>query len=142
MGNPQTETVVVSAPRRRPLFMLGVLLFLLGPVLYAVQFSMKHLVTPWYLPILATIGVLFMLVSVQQRRGVLRIAVLALFTLMCGFEWFMLLVGTRVPPYTGPAQLGLKLPAFNAALADGQTFTDKDLEKNIPTVLVFFRGRW
>jgi hypothetical protein len=53
-----------------------------------------------------------------------------------------LLVGTRTGPYTGPAQRDHKVPAFATTLADGRAFTDKDLDKGSPTVLLFFRGRW
>src|ERR1700688_3704789 len=104
MDNPQHPSAVSSAPQRHlPLFLLGVLLFILGPALYVIQFRLDHLATPWYVPILATIGVLFMLISARQRRGVARIAGVLLLALFCGFEWFMLLVGTRTPLYTGPA---------------------------------------
>jgi hypothetical protein len=57
-------------------------------------------------------------------------------------EWFLVLVATKTPAYTGPAQPGSKVPAFAAMLADGTAFTKDDLEKGIDTVLVFFRGRW
>jgi hypothetical protein len=143
MGNLQTETAAVTAPPRRwPFFLLGVLLFILGPAVYAVQFSLKHLGMPWYLPILATLGVLFMLVSVWQRRGLLRSGGLVLFVLLCAAEWFLALIATRAPVYQGPAQPGRPVPAFATTLADGKAFSNQDLEKGIPTVLVFFRGRW
>ena len=143
MENLQTMTAAVSAPpRRRPLFSLGVLLFFLGPLIYTVQFQLKHLVTPWYAPILATLGVLFMVASVWQRRGVWRIGGLVLFAAVCGLEWFFLVAAAKDPVYTGPAQPGRKAPAFSTTLANGQSFTDKDLELGTSTVLVFFRGRW
>ena len=34
------------------------------------------------------------------------------------------------------------IPAFATSLADGKSFTEKDLATGIPTVLLFFRGRW
>jgi hypothetical protein len=137
------STATAAPPTRRwPLFLLGVLLFIAGPAIYVVEFQMKHLKTPWYVPIMATVGVLLMAVSVIQRRGILRIVGLVLFAVVCGFQWLMLLVGVATPSYTGPAQAGKKMPAFATALADGKAFTDKDLEDGKPTVLLFFRGRW
>src|SRR5436309_11574893 len=98
MDNPQTST---SAPRR-PLYLLGVLLVLLGPVLYFIQLQLHYLKTPWYLPVLASAGVLLMALSLRQRRGIFRIVFLLLFALVCGFEWFMILVAFKTPAYTGP----------------------------------------
>jgi hypothetical protein len=129
-------------PRRWPLFVAGVLLFLLGPVVYIIQTSVGNLATPWYAPILASIGVLLMGGSVWQRRGVWGSIALAPFVLVGGLEWFMLVVGMRTPPYTGPAALGQRVPAFATTLADGQAFTDRDLTKGQSTILLFFRGRW
>jgi hypothetical protein len=143
MENLATSGAAVSAlPRGRPLFALGVLLFFLGLLIYVVQFRLKHLVTPWHVPILATLGVLLMGASVWQRPGVWRIAGLALFGLVCGFEWFFLAAGSKSPVYTGPAQPGRKIPAFAGTRADGRMFGDSDLEQGVPTVLLFFRGRW
>ena len=131
------------ALRRWPFFLIGVLLFLLGPAIYVVQLWLSHLgTTPWYMPILATVAVLLMAVSVWRRRGIVRWAGLILFVVLCALAWFHLLVGTRTPLYTGPAQASHKVPAFATTLADGSAFTDKDLEKGMPTVLLFFRGRW
>ena len=128
--------------RRWPLFLLGIALFLLGPGLYVAQFNMGRLSLPWYLPALASLGVVCMTISVVQRGGVVRIVGLVLFTLICGIESFFILVASRAPVYTGPAQPGAKVPAFATALADGTTFTNQDLEKGDRTVLLFFRGRW
>jgi uncharacterized membrane protein YhhN len=131
-----------ATARRRPWFLLGFLLFLLGPVAYFVQFRLGRLTTPWYLPAVGTAGVLLMAAGAWQRRGVLRAVGLGVFVLLCGFEWWCLLVEWRTPPYTGPARPGVRVPAFAAALADGRPFTDRDLEGGPPSVLVFFRGRW
>jgi hypothetical protein len=141
----QVETApstVASRPGHWLLFLAGVLLFLLGPVLYVVQLRSKNLGAPWFVPILASVGAALMIVSLWRRRGVVRAILLVLFTIVCGFEWFMLAVGFRTPAYTGPAQPGRKIPAFTAMLASGEPLTDKDLEKGASTVLLFFRGRW
>jgi hypothetical protein len=139
---PQPENVRPTARRRPPLFLLGVALFLLGPILYVILFNQGHLATPWYVPILATAGVLFMILSVRQRGGFLRSTGLALFVLLCAAQWFIFVVASKTPAYAGPVQVGGSLPAFTANLADGKTFANKDLAGGEPTVLVFFRGRW
>src|SRR5438094_10628129 len=113
---PATATVTESAPaRRRPYFLLGMGIFFLGMIIYAVQIATKHLVAPWHVPILGTIGVLLMLASVMQRPGILRIIGLLIFVVLGGMEWFFLL-GSTVAPYAGPAKPGEKLPAFTATL--------------------------
>jgi hypothetical protein len=138
---PSTSTAK-TAPRRLPLFLFGFLLFVLGPIIYAFQFSAGVLTVPWYVPILGTVGVLLMLASIVRRPGVVRIALFVLFLLVCGFEWFFILFGANTPPYRGPAQAGRQLPAFTTTLWDGSSFSDKNLAEGKSTVLVFFRGRW
>lgn len=126
-----------------PLYVAGIVLFVLGPAIYAFQLSAKELVTPWYLPILATIGAALMMLSVWRRFGVVRMIGLVLFALVCAFEWSGLLVVMKSPSYTGPATAGHNVPAFSARLADGRPFTEADL-RNGPaaTVLLFYRGHW
>jgi hypothetical protein len=130
--------------RARPwiFFLLGGLCFLVGPAIYAAQFLQFRLTAPWFVPILATLGAFCMVLSVSQRRGVLRAVGLVVFSLVCGFEWFMMLIVFSTPTYAGPAQVGEKLPPFATTLADGTSFSDKDLQNGRPTVLLFFRGRW
>ncbi len=143
MENHQPETTgPIAPPRRWPLFAAGILLFFLGPVIYALQFRAHQLETPWHAPILATAGVLFMAASAWQRRGIWRSVGLGLFVVLCGFEWFMVVIGIATPTYTGPAQPGHTIPAFATTLASGEEFTTNDLENGVPTVLLFFRGRW
>jgi hypothetical protein len=136
----RSETVF--RPRRRPLFLAGVLLFLLGPPIYVVQFQGKLLFAPWYVPIMASIGVVLMVVSVWRRRGVARTIGMALFVVICVLEWFLLAAGTATPLYSGPAEPGRTVSAFTSNLADGTPFTEKELKQGSPTVLLFFRGRW
>ena len=137
------ETPVANgAARRWPLFLMGLALFLAGPILNAIEIINGRLTMPWYLPILATLGVLFMIASVWQRGGILRISGLVIFAVLCGLIWFFVLVMSKVPNYTGPAQPGKKVPAFNTKLADGTSFSNEDLEEGDRSVLLFFRGRW
>src|SRR6516165_4808297 len=42
-------------------FWSGLLLAVLGIVAYMAQFSMQHLTTPWYMPVLSTVGALLLL---------------------------------------------------------------------------------
>jgi hypothetical protein len=144
MANVETQQAAVSSPpRRRPLFLLGALLFLLGPAVYAVAFYMRHLSVPWYvLPALATVGVLLMIVAAWRSRSIWRAIGLVPFLLLAGLEWFAFGIGAQLPDYTGPAQQGRKVPAFATRLANGDPFTEKNLENGTPSVLLFFRGRW
>lgn len=135
-------TTIDSAPHRWPYFVLGVLSFFLGPALYFVQFQMRYFVTPWYVPMLSTLGVVLMAVSVGQRRGILRIVGTLVFAAVCALQWFMVAVAMKLPEYTGPVALGKEIPEFTATRADGQPFTNADLARGTPTVLIFFRGRW
>src|SRR5207244_1061614 len=68
----ETETIASAPLRRWPFFLVGVLLFVLGPVIYFVRFRSEVLETPWYVPVLATVGVFFLLLSLRQRRGLAR----------------------------------------------------------------------
>lgn len=133
---------VGSQPRRWPLFLVGVACFVLGPLIYAVQMRAGSLVVPWHWPALATLGALCMAASARRRPGVWRIAGLAVFSILCGLEWFFFGVATRTPAYAGPAQVGTKLPAFAATYADGRPFTNKTLADGNRSVVLFFRGRW
>lgn len=135
-------SAVASRPRSWPLFLAGVLLFVVGPVAYALQIRAKQLAAPWYVPVLATAGVVFMAASLWRRHGVVRAVFLVLFALVCGFEWYGLAVAMKTPAYAGPAQPGRKVPAFVTRLADGTPFSERDLEQGTRTVLVFYRGRW
>jgi hypothetical protein len=138
----ETTETRQAPPRRLPWFAAGVLLFVAGPLLYAWQFSQGRLGMPWYAPGLATLGVVLMAFSAWQRRGLARCVGLALFGLLCGFQWFLVLVATRTPAYTGPAAVGQPLPDFAAQRADGTPFNTADLRQGGRTVLLFFRGRW
>jgi len=129
-------------PRRQPLFLLGILLCLAGPGIYFFQVSRAQLIVPWYLPALATIGIICMGVSVSQRRGVWRPIGLIAFALLCVFEWTFFLVLAKTPAYIGPAQPGREVPEFAATYADGKPFSSQDLHGNGRTVMLFFRGRW
>jgi hypothetical protein len=125
----------------RSLMWFGVIAALLGIAAYAIQFSAQHLFTPWYMPGLATLGVVLVAMSLVQARTGWRIFALLLVMLLAGAEW-MLLLGLRLPPYAGPVTIGKPMPAFTTLRADGAPFTQNDLPGAQNSVLVFFRGRW
>ncbi|HEY7152884.1 MAG TPA: hypothetical protein VH575_02895 [Gemmataceae bacterium] len=138
------NTSTAVAPRRpsgRLFLVLGLTLAVLGVIGYAVQLSMHRLIAPWYLPISATLGVVFLLVALWQGRTIWRILALLLVVLLAGAEW-MTLLGSRLPAYTGPVAAGQPFPAFATTRADGESFTQRDLRGDQNSVLVFFRGRW
>jgi hypothetical protein len=120
---------------------LGLGLAALGIAAYAVQLSLHRLIIPWYMPALATLGVLFLIVSLWRRRSLWRVLGLVLVVLLAGAEWAFLL-GARLPAYTGPVAAGHSFPAFTTERADGTSFTENDLKGDQDNVLVFFRGRW
>jgi hypothetical protein len=134
-----------SAPVRqsdgRLLVALGLGLALLGIVAYMVQVAaMHHLVTPWYAPIATTLGVVLLLIAMRRKRRVWRILALLFVGLVAGLEWIFVFVG--LPPYTGPVAEGRPFPKFQSVRADGTRFTERDLQGDANSVLVFFRGRW
>ena len=132
-----------TPPRRFPgrLFLwIGLALWALGVLAYVVQIATKTLKAPWYLPALATLGVLFVVVSLWQARTLWRVLALLLVVLFAGASWAVLLA--TLPPYAGPVLVGQPFPAFATLRADGAPFSQRDLRGEPNNVLVFFRGRW
>ena len=137
-----TETTVQARPvRGRSLALIGVGLAILGLASYIALVAAQRLIMPWYLPITATLGVAIVVASLWQARTVWRIVALVVVLLLAGAEWTFLLA-TRLPPYMGPVAVGEPFPAFTTTKADGTPFTDRDLQDDQTSVLVFFRGRW
>jgi hypothetical protein len=128
----------------RPLLWLGIVLFLLGRIIKAVVlFGAGVLLTPWYSPILGTMGVGLIALSIVRRRTVWRIVALVLIGLLTAGEWWLLLAYSRIPTYAGPVAAQQPFPEFSpASLADGTSFTRDNLVGEKDTVLVFFRGFW
>lgn len=134
----------IAAPRRlggRLFLLLGVGLALLGVAAYIVQISLQRLMTPWYMPMMASLGVLLVILSLFERRTIWRLLALSAVTLLAGAEWAFL-YATRLPPYTGPIVVGRPFPSFETMRADGTPFTQRDLAGDQNNLLVFFRGRW
>jgi len=136
-----TTTAIARRSPGRLLLAVGFLLPVLGVIGYVLQFKAQRLTVPWYMPIAATVGLLFVIASLWQARTVWRVLALLLVLLLAGGGWaFMLLM--RLPAYTGPVAAGQPFPAFTAARADGTPFTQDDLKGSQTNVLVIFRGRW
>jgi hypothetical protein len=96
---------------------------------------------PWYMPTLASLGVVLVSISLVERRTVCRAFALLAVVVLAGAEWAFL-YAVRLPPYTGPIAVGQPFPAFETKRADGTPFTQRDLVGDRNNVLVFFRGRW
>jgi hypothetical protein len=126
----------------RSLLLLGVFLGVAGPVvMIALMFAAKILITPWYAPLLGTLGVALIVLALMRSRSIWRWTAVVIFTLLVGFQWWALLA-MRTPAYTGPVKDGQPFPAFATTLADGSAFTQADLQGDQNTVMVFFRGHW
>jgi hypothetical protein len=136
---------------------LGIACAFLGPFLYAAQLgAAARTDTPWYAPVLATIGLALTIVALRRRPTVWRGIAIVFVAAFAVLQWWFLVYYVRLPPYTGPIAVGQPFPDFQARRADGTAFTRADLpaehgvvrgpQPNIPadrgTVLVFFRGRW
>jgi hypothetical protein len=137
-------TSSVNTQRSRPgrlLVLLGLGVAIVAVAAYIAQIAAHRLTAPWYLPITATIGLGLVILSLLQARSVWRWLVLLLVVLIAGATWTFLL-GTRLPPYTGPVAVGKPFPAFQTVRADGTPFTERDLQGDKNSVMVFFRGRW
>jgi hypothetical protein len=132
-------------PRRYPgrlILAVGFGLTTLGIVAYVVQLAADQLKMPWYLPLSAMLGVVCVAIALWQARSVWRVLALVLLLLVAGLEAAFLL-GVRLPAYTGTQVVaGKPFPVFTTAKADGTPFTQRNLEGDRDTVMVFFRGRW
>ena len=141
-----TDSNQSPSPKRRntgrAFLILGTLLAIAGPVIYAVQVQNKSLIAPWYFPILATLGAISVGWSLIQRRTIWRWGTAGLVSLFAAFVWLMMLVGMATPPYQGPVTVGEAFPNFETRLASGGAFQQGDLKGDKNTVLVFYRGHW
>jgi hypothetical protein len=126
----------------RSLLFLGLFLAVAGPVLMMLlTFAAKILITPWYAPVLGTLGVALIVLALARSRSIWRWAAVVIVTLFVAFQWYVPLA-MRLPAYTGNVKEGQPFPAFATTLADGSAFTQDDLKGDQRTVVVFFRGHW
>jgi len=139
------ETNRITGTSRHPgrlYLVLGVLAPLVGIGIYVGQLQAKILIAPWYVPILATLGVLLLATALVRSRSVWRWLAMLVFTLLAAGQWLMMLVLLSAPDYTGPVRVEQPFPDFTTTLADGSTFTQQSLKGDKNTIMVFFRGRW
>ena len=94
------------------------------------------------MPVLATLGAGFVILSLQRRRTVWRGLTLVLVLFLAAADWWFLTTYVRLPAYAGPVAAGEPFPEFQAKRADGTTFTRADLKGDRATALVFFHGHW
>jgi FtsH-binding integral membrane protein len=127
--------------RGRLFLLLGVGCAVLGILAYVAQIALERLMAPWYVPALAMLGVVLVVMSLREKRTVWRVCALIAVALLAAAEWGMV-YAARLPAYTGPIALGRPMPLFATARADGSMFTQADLPGDRNSVLVFFRGRW
>ncbi len=122
-------------------YWMGMACVVLGLAFYFTDFfAFKHFVVPWYVPILATAGVLLVLLWFLRRPGFVRGSSLALILLVAGLEWAFVGWISRNPAYAGPP-VGDSLPQFNISRPDGTRFSNANLPGQT-SVLVFYRGHW
>jgi hypothetical protein len=141
--NDRNRTTVETRSHPGRLYLgLGVLLALAGVAIYYFQLGANVLITPWYMPTLATAGVVFIVLALVRSRSVWRWAAVVLCTLFAAAQWVMLLVVLAAPPYTGSVKAGQPFPEFTTTLADGSTFNQDRLKGDQNTVMVFYRGHW
>src|SRR5262245_18090778 len=139
-GMATAESINRRYPGRRFLW-AGIALAILGPAAFALQIWARRLSTPWYVPIVGTLGVVLVITALAYARSVGRVLALVLVGTLAEGEWGLLLKVARLPESTGPVEVGKRLPAFETQLADGSRFGPADLNGKQNTLLVFFRGR-
>jgi hypothetical protein len=131
----------IPAKSGRLFLWAGLCLPVLAVGAFAVQIANAHLKTPWYLPVVATLGVVLVGYALWRRRSVWRWIALIPVVLFACLTWAFLVM-LRLPAYEGPVAAGKAFPTFATARADGTPFTEHDFQGNDNHLLVFFRGRW
>src|SRR5262245_60427723 len=144
IGETKMQDVIAPAPasvrkRGRGLFWLGITLPFIALAVYIVQFQFKMFFVPWYVPIASLIGLGLLAVSIWQRPSIVRIAGLVLIALFCVGQGLFFTV-SKLPAYSGPVHVGETIPSFQTIMADGGSFSDRDLKQGKASVLLFFRG--
>ena len=141
MNETKLSVPIRRHPGRLYLF-LGLLVAASGIAIYTIQIRAKVLAAPWYVPILATAGLLLVMLALAQSRTIWRWLAAGAVTLLAAGEWLMMLVLMAAPAYTGSVEVGRAFPNFDTTLAGGGNFSQADLQGDKDTVLLFFRGRW
>ena len=142
LNEPTPQHEPLHPRRGRRWLLLGILTAFAGPLIYYFQFSNKILISPWYVPVLATLGAVLAVLSATQRRSLWRMGSAGLLGVFAAFVWLMFLVALAAPPYSGSVEVGRAFPNFQTRLAAGAEFGQDALRGDQNTVLLFFRGRW
>jgi hypothetical protein len=131
------------SPSRRGFLWLGVAFAVVGIPLYFVQLmALGRTDSPWYAPVMASLGVVMVFLALLRRASLGRWLVLSLMVALMAGEWWFLLRYVRLPAYNGPVSSGQPFPKFRAMRADGSNFANTNLIGDRTTALVFFRGHW
>ena len=139
MASTTLDTPMLT--RGRGLVLSGLILTILGPSAHALEiFVLKRLEHPSYLPFIVGFGVILILLGVFRRFTFWRFVALLFSLLIAGGVALFFLQVAPAPPYEGPLVLGQSLPAFEAQRGDGSKLSNKDLR--VPSLWIFFRGRW
>src|SRR5260370_38712907 len=75
----------------RSLLLLGMFLAVAGYVLMMLlMFAAKILITPWYAPLLGTLGVALIILALMRSRSIWRWSAAVLFSLFAAAQWLSL----------------------------------------------------
>src|SRR5579864_6419659 len=86
----------------RSWLLLGVLVAIAGPVVnILLMFAARILITPWYAPLLGTLGLALIILALLRSRSLWRWTSVVFVTLLVAFQWWVVLA-MRTPAYTGP----------------------------------------
>src|SRR5271163_1885655 len=100
-----------AAGTGRGLFWLGVLCAIAGPPLYMAQLmAWGQTRSPWYAPVLATLGVGLVILALRRRRTIQRGLALIFVIILATGSWWFLTSYVRLPVYAGPVAAGEPFP--------------------------------
>ena len=110
------STALPAAPSRfrgRLLLLLGLGLAVLGVAAYVVQISLQRLMVPWYMPALAVLGVVLIVMSLWERRTVWRVLALLTVVLLAGCRAGDVLRAATAPVH-GADRCGTTFPCLRS----------------------------
>lgn len=130
-----------------------------GVFAYLTQLLADGVFAPLYLAASGTLAALLLVAALWRRFTPWRMVALLPVVLLATGEWVMTgestiaylqsvrfyppdRPGLRLPAYTGPVLVGESFPEFATTLSNGTPLTQRDLQGEQDTELVFFRGRW
>lgn len=122
-------------------FRIGFSLPFLGMALYTLQFMVfKSLSLPYYLPVLALVGMVLMVRESRKSKSITRYVAMGLgFVLTLASLFFVF--GMNQSEYKGPAKVGAAVPSFSVFDAQGVKIDSAAIAGD-KSIVVFFRGRF